>query len=390
MKKMLRHGWTFSLLMMLLLSGCNTEEGVAPKEGQSFIRLIPGEGSDNPVAITLLADGSILLVSNTLIFEEQVSSNKIRLVKMTASGDVLLEKSYPSGDENWTAKTISVNDNSILIAGNASLANDSTSLLFFKIGQELDSISSLQLRAPGEKLSMNGITAVDDNEVLFLASLIDRQGNNKLLGSLDQQDLAINWQKRDNKRSSPSTSILALDNSRLSWAVPANNYSEIVRTDTSLLQSQPILVQFSGASSVNSKSLFSQETNELLVFGEATFSTGRKLFSFNTTTGLKTIFGEEGNNTLNSSRKIDNAYLLTGDVEISLPETNTFQKDFLLIKTDDAGREIFRKSFGSTNNEELFDALMIENSIYAIGATGFGGVSTLLLMKTTDQGELLN
>lgn len=390
MRKVLKYSCVVCLLIALLITGCNTEEGVAPKKGQSFIRLVPGEGSDNPVAITVLTDGSILLVSNTLIFEEQISSNKIRLVKMTTSGEVLSERSYPSDDENWTAKTINVTNNTILIAGNASLENDSTGLLFFTIDQQLDSISTLKLRDAGEALTMKGISAVDENEVLFLASARDGKGNNKVLGSLNQLSLKINWVKRDGKRSSPTTSILPLADGRLSWAVPANNYSEIVRTDTSLLQSQPIFVQIAEASSVQSKSLFPQSSNDLIIFGEATFSTGRKLFSFNTIAEQRNIFGEEGNNTLNSARKVDGAYLLSGDIEISLPETNTFQKDFLLIKTDEDGREVFRKSFGSSNNEELFDAFIIENSIYAVGSTGFGGVNTLLLMKTTNEGELLN
>ncbi|PTB90855.1 hypothetical protein C9994_16625, partial [Marivirga lumbricoides] len=236
----------------------------------------------------------------------------------------------------------------------------------------------LQLREPGEIISMNGIGEGDENDILFLASVRDAKGNNKALGSVNYENLSITWVKRDNKRSNPTTSILPFEENQLAWGVQANNYSEIVRTDTSLLQSQSVFVQIPGSSAVQAKSLFAQPQNEMMIFGEANFNTGRKIFFFNTSTGLKGTFAEEGNITLNNAHKVEGAYLLCGAAEIGLAENNTFQKDFLLIKTDDSGREMFRKSFGSSNNEELFDAFIIENRIYAVGSTSFGGVNTLL------------
>ena len=92
---------------------------------------------------------------------------------------------------------------------------------------------------------------------------------------------------------------------------------------------------------------------------------------------------------MNNVKKIESGYLVTGKTEI-LEEGANSQSDFLISRRGLNGGEVFTETFGSNSDEQLHDAVMVNNKIYAIGSSIIGINNTLLLLKMDEFGRVSN
>lgn len=398
MRQTKRSFWLLILFITSILWSCNSEEDVLPLESPSFIKIMPGLGfEDIPVRVIPLNEGGnlsgFLVLSNTTSFVEGVNSSKIRMTHLSEMGEIINDTYFPANsNESWSALDVnySSSDN-IIIAGNVRIGNEGK-ILFLQTNLAGDSLKSVTKSVENTSINLVGININGaTNDLIFLAAL-NSGANNTMLGALNTETLNLEWSKIDRARAIPSTSILAIGNHNFSWGYNANNNTEIARTDTTFRQSESTFLQFPSASLTRAKSLFNQEGGEgITVFGEAVINSTKKVFYHNTLNNNFQQLGKAGNNnTLRKVNKVNDGYLISGNTEITVPGTNNFQKDFLLIKTNENGFPQFTQSFGTSDDEELFDAIIANESIYALGLTIFGDRNSMVFIKTNLKGELKN
>jgi hypothetical protein len=386
-------------LAAIIITACNTEEGLEPASQNSYIKIIQGLGSDNPLKIEALDDGTLLIVSNSLIRGQGENVEKIRVLKVNINGTVLDEKYFPENiNQNWIARDMIVlPDNKITIGGALRNENrEDTSLVVFTIdANNLDSIASQTYNSDAETYNMSGLS-YDQNssKILFGGSEI-RSGNVEftVYGEMNANDLSdLQTFKSDKVRALPATAFYKDNNGVLSWAYNSET-STLSRSNDRRLNviDESEDLDFENAENIRTKKLIVTEEGEILLFGETNEpNEPTKIFYYKVFSGNnEVVFGEPGNNTLNGAKRIDGGYLITGSTEILVQGANV-QTDFLLSRRTENGGEAFTESFGSDANEQLHDATMVGNNIYSIGSTTLGIENTLLLIKTDKFGRLRN
>ncbi len=385
---------TIFSLLIIAFSACNTEEGLTPAPQNSYIKIIKGKGTDAPLSIQEFK-GGLLIVSNSTIVKGENLSNKVRILRVNLSGEVISgsDKYYPeNSDQNWNAKDVVLMDNDRILIGGTVGTNDS--LFFLEVNAQLDSVNSQYYSSDLENYQLTGLSYNEATSKIFFGGSEWTNGVDEftLFGEMNTSDLSIDQTYRSNKaRALPATPILEDASGGLIWAYNAGN-SVLVRSNNREMHQIENTddLSFDGAGDVVSKKLIETEDGQMIILGELDSEGQRMLFFYKAYSGnAPFIFGGNGENQLNGVKKIENGYLIAGSTEIS-EEGSSDQLDFYLTRRTPGGAEGFSKSFGSDADEELHDAVMIDDHIYSIGSTVIGIENTLLLIKTDKFGELVN
>lgn len=381
-----------SLLIILAFSACNTEEGLKPAAQNSYIKIIQGKGTDAPLSIQEF-NGHLLIVSNSTIVERGITSDRVRILRMDLNGNVLKEEYYPrNSDQNWTAKDVVLIDNERILIGGT--VGGDTSLFFLEVNAQLDSVKSQYYSSDVENYQLTGLSYDETTSKIFFggSEWIEEGQEYTLFGELKTSDLSIEQTFRTSKaKALPATPILEDANGGLIWAYNTVS-SVLVRSPNRSMQQIDNIddLSFDHGENILSKKLIKTEGGEIILFGELDSEGQKMLFFYKAYSAIDPfIFGGDGGNQLNGAKKIENGYLIAGSTEIS-KEGSSNQLDFYLARRTPGGAEGFSKSFGSDADEELHDAVMVKDNIYAIGSTAIGIENTLLLIKTNKFGELVN
>ncbi len=398
MSRSIIHNLLLMVVFIPFFWSCNSEEDLIPRENPSFIKIMPGLGfEDVPVRVISTNEGGshsgFMIISNSTFFVDGVNTSKIRMTQLSQTGEITTDSYFPANsNESWSAVDVDfASEDNIVIAGNAGPTNASK-ILFLRTNLAGDSLNSFTKSEENASISLVGINKdAETGNLLFLAAINSNQ-NNTMLGAIDSETLSLKWSKSERVRAVPSTSIITIGNQNFSWGYNANNNTEIARTDTTFRQSESSFLQFPSASLTRAKTIFSQgNAAELSIFGEAVIDGTKKFFYHNTLSRTFQQLGKSNsNNTLRKVSKIEDGYLVTGNTEITVQGTNSFQRDFLLIKTTENGFPQFTQSFGTNDDEELFDAIIANESIYAVGITVFGDRNSMVFIKFNLKGELKN
>lgn len=215
-----------------------------------------------------------------------------------------------------------------------------------------------------------------------------------LYGQLNASDLSIDQTYTTSKaKALPSTPILEDATGGLIWAYNTGN-SELVRSPNRSMQQIDDIdaLSFDDSENILSKKLIKTQEGKIVILGELDNKKEeqRMLFFYEVFSAADpVIFGEKGENRLNGAKKIENGYLVAGSTEVIGQEGGS-HLDFYLSRRGPNGGESFSNSFGSDEDEELHDAVMINDQIYSIGSTEIGIENTLLLIKTDKFGRLVN
>jgi hypothetical protein len=387
MRNIKRHILFFSILMVVF--ACNTEEDLIPASQNSFIKIIKGEGSDVPLKIEQLSDQNLLVVSNNSNFQQ---GNRIRVSKLDLEGDEIIKPKYfpEDSDENWMASdAIVTEDGRIIIGGTVA----DTSLIFFLINSNLEIVDIQYYKSDNAtSYELKGFYFDETiNKILFSGGEI--HGNIEeytIYGELDPNDLSLQNIFKSNKAKRLPATILYRDlNGTINW-VYNSSFSTFLRSNTPQLNLIEELgfLKSKGATNITTKKLIG--TNEgIVLFGELDINSQTQLFYGKAFTTNLIPFSDKGNHQLNNVKKIESGYLVTGKTEI-LEEGANSQSDFFISRRGLNGGDVFTESFGSNADEQLHDAIMVNNKIYAIGSTIIGNDNTLLLLKMDEFGRLSN
>ncbi|WKV13147.1 hypothetical protein [Marivirga harenae] len=388
------------ILVLAILTtavACNTEENLIPASQDAFIKIIKGQGSEVPLKIEKLSDQNLLVVSNTSIFQQTSTNEKIRVLKLDLAGNEVSDPKYfpEETNQNWSAADAIVTaDNNIVIGGTVG----DTSLIFFSLNSNLQIVDTQHYKLENAiSYELKGFYFDEStNKIIFSGSEIqgDEEGGEQLgytiYGELDSNDLSLlNVFRSEKAKELPATILYRDLNDRINWVYNSSS-STFLRSNTpqlSLIEELGFL-EFKGATSITTRKLIG--TNEgIVLFGEFDISKQTQLFYSKAYTSEFTPFGDKGNHQLNNVKKIESGYLVTGKTEI-LEEGANSQSDFLISRRGLNGGEVFTETFGSNSDEQLHDAVMVNNKIYAIGSSIIGINNTLLLLKMDEFGRVSN
>lgn len=384
---------TIFTCLLFVFSACNTEEGLQPVSENSYIKIIQGEGTDAPLSIQEF-NGDLLIVSNSTI--RGSSANKIRVLRTDLNGDVIngSGKYFPENmNQAWNVKDVIVIENQRIVLG-GTVGNNNDSLFFLEINAQLDSVRSEFYSSDMENYQLTGLSYDESTSKIFFGGFerIEDGEEYTLFGQLNASDLSIEENFRSSKaKALPATPILEDASGGLIWAYNTAN-SELVRSPNRSMQQIDDIdnLRFNNAENIVSKKLLKAEDGKILILGELDDleEQQRMLFFYEVYSGDDPIiFGGTGENQLNGVKKSENGYLIAGSTEV---DEGGGQLDFYLSRRGQNGGESFSSSFGSDADEELHDAVMINDFIYSIGSTTIGIENTLLLIKTDKFGRFVN
>ena len=363
---------------------------------------IQGQGTDEPLSINEY-NGDLIIVSNSAILERvggaTNTKNRVRILRVSLNGDVLKEQYYPrNSDQNWSANDVLQIDGDRIIIG-GSIGVD-TSLFFLEVNAQLDSVNSQYYSSEKNpavnRYQLTGLSYDETtSKILFGGAEWEEDGEEyTLFGELNASDLSIEETYPSGKSLAlPSTAILEDGNGGLIWAYN-DNKSALMRSPSKdmNLASEIDNLEFEDASNIITKKLIRTTDGAIFLFGDLNeeSTNQRKVFLYQAYSGIEpTYFGEAGENQLNGVKQIEEGFLFAGSTEIAR-EVGGTQKDFYLSRRGPNGGESFSDSFGSDADEELHDAVMVNDNIYSIGSTVIGIENTLLLIKTDKFGRLVN
>jgi hypothetical protein len=376
---------------------CNTEEDLIPASRDSFIKIIKGQGSETPLKIEQLSDQNLLVVSNTSIFQQTSTNEKIRVLKLNMAGNKVSDPKYfpEDTDQSWrAADAIVTSDGRIIIGGTVA----DTSLIFFSLNSNLQLVDTQHYKLENAiSYELKGFYFEEsNNKIIFSGSEIQggEEGGEEvgftIYGELDSNDLSLlNVFRSEKAKELPATILYRDLNGRINWVYNSSS-STFLRSNTpqlSLIEELGFL-EFKGATNITTKKLIGTN-EEIVLFGELDINSQTQLFYSKAYTSELIPFGDKGNHQLNNVKKIESSYLVTGKTEI-LEEGANSQSDFFISRRGLNGGEVFTETFGSDADEELHDAVMVNNKIYAIGSTIIGINNTLLLLKMDEFGRLSN
>ncbi|MGM0579344.1 MAG: hypothetical protein ACQETL_01600 [Bacteroidota bacterium] len=383
----------FSFFALFAISACNIEDDVQPATQNSYIKIIQGEGSDAPLSVQEL-NGDLLIVSNSTIVERGNPSNRVRVLKLNLNGDeVVPEQYYPrNSDQDWNVKDMIVIDDQRIILGGTVGADDS--LFFLEINAQLDSVNSRFYSSEMENYQLTGLSYDETNSKVYFggSEWTEGEGEFTIFGQINASDLSIEQPFRSSKaKALPATPILEDASGGLIWAYNTGN-SELVRSPNRSMQQIEDIddLNFKNGNNIVSKKLIMTEDGKVIILGELDDSESqRMMFFYEVYSGDDPIiFGGSGPNQLNGAKQTENGFLVAGSTQIDKGNGN--QLDFYLSRRGQNGGESFSLSFGSDADEELHDAVMVNDDIYSIGSTVIGIENTLLLIKTDKFGRLVN
>jgi hypothetical protein len=389
---MIKHLYSYCLVVFFGFTACNTEEGALPSNNSSFIKIIPGRDVDKPISVDELANGDLLIVSNSTEVQQSGNLSKIRIVRMTAAGDKVLDKYYPENlNESWeTVETIFLSDENIVVMANA--PNGKT--LLFQTNANADSLNATYLGAATEDLAYVGGSFVENRLVLLTADMNSSKA-------------------RIDVFSNGGAFLTTVDS--FTKTVPAVPTSNVIETDAqykfglndivlTTSKNNPTSSEYTKLTEKPAKAFTIQFLKTTAASGTICFGEVRDETTNNSTLFTNIIDRPSSVQDLGTSNvkhflsqvkaTEDGGFLLTGGTNAIPGDANNQFADFLLIKTNALGEPLpdFIKSFGNPEGRDiLYDAVQsLEGSIFTVGTTSFGGEDTLVLIKLDSQGNLLN
>jgi hypothetical protein len=422
------------LFLFILLTACGTDSSVKPAESQTFVRYFNGGNNDYSETVVETPDKGYLIIATTQIKASELSSTvyKIKAIKTDQWGDVQWQALYPhfgadkNGAINYSAHAVLISPSGdyILVGEDIQKGTGNSKLLVMDLKDSVVQWKktfyakdfSAFATADTSTLSIigRGVTVTSDGSLLLLSATSDNT-NNMVLSEVSATGGSMNW----NVTTGDGTVVLAnrlFIDSQLNavWGgtVTRGSSESKIRIVRMPFQSQ----SSNGAPDVGAPG-FSQVANDICQVGgqyAVVGSTNEKfnadgtsngsgttdiLFSrfdqLGTTPILKTypITGDNQNavgNAIASTK--DGGFIILGTVISAVISGKQFGQgdaDYYLIKVDANGNPLWQKDYGSKFADNGIDVIQAsDGSFVVLGITQFGGIRTIMLMKTDQSGNI--
>lgn len=417
---------------------CNNIEDAKPSDRNTFIKFFHGPHSYSGVEVEILPDGYAIL-GNMIINDDSIISLLIRTDK---KGNQVGNVSYFPGS---TAKSMEViyNGNSIqgyLIFGD-SIKIDPTAERVGNI--EVYSARLLRIDVNGNVVNTiryrdnttdptrtkidyraGSIKITDQNEIILLGTYKEdlTRPEKPFVAAMDL-NLNSSWYQEHDllERNYVNGKSIHYQNGKIIWATAIlrstqnfsdsylgipylqeqstfENFSKLGETSTQLFLARDIqparspefgfgIIGTRGTSDASNKNIFFARVTSQGNFIEGSERYFDGVLSTNNTAIDFTASSTEDNGEALTST-YDGGYVLAGSFLTTANRGNGL-RDILLIKVNSAGNALWNKSFGGSGDETI-EAIREEsdNSLIMCGTNNISGLSSIMLIKTDQHGEL--
>lgn len=422
------------IYMFILFSGllaCQTAEDAEPGNAETFIKLVGSEFQDEPAKLLALTNGNGqddgVLVLGTAE-NERLSSFKIRLARLDNNGNTIWERIYPqdSTEFSYKARSMVAVDDGYFIVGdsikNEIEAEDGeeeeegiSGLLIMKVDLDGVPVDNLMKTEALEDAELRGQDAIinDEGDLVVISGITNleepedgEEQNDILLTIYDITNLMVlcNQQYSGGKISlAPSLATNIMGDYAFSGTISSSGnqngrFLTIPSTCSSGTISGPILISGSTNNYVVNQMI--KTLSGFAVVG-TTDASGLKtdifiglldplgnivnngLFIYDSLDGKNLIDEEEGLTLTNTS---DGGFIISGSTRTN---TGAGETNIVLIKVDIDGNVQWTNQFGDLNEEEgTFIQQTADGGYYILGSTEFGGLDTIILIRTDSEGNV--
>ncbi len=427
--------YKFSLFIFLvfLIISCNDEQSANPGDSDTYIKFFGASNSDVAYVARETSDGGSVLLGTTEIDNEGSPVFKIKVIRVDGNGNQLWEKIYPKFEQKQTEESIpsdyaySLTGRSIIIVNDGyiivgdSIQNDGlarSSLFLMKINDspiddsfEFTSMNYQNITGSSSPYDIQGLDIIEDSEGNFrtISNILD---DGEIIGTILNRvnaDLSIDldcfyeseenftlvksltenengefiYGGTDNKSMvdnpkliiTPSCQKNPSNGGDLLFANPANNFvaSQVIATS-------------SGYAMVGTNETGAGTTDVFFaLFGQNGAARPNSTQFYDHDPGTYAGIGTESAEGLAITSTTDGGYMIVGS---TLADTGG-EADILLIKTDALGNIQWTKVIGDVNEENATHVEQAADGGYLVfGNTEFGGIDTMVLIKTDKNGNI--
>lgn len=395
------------VILALFVSACEIEEGTAPGKGSGFIKLFGGSNMDIAYMALPTDDGGAICLGTTEM--EATTTFRVKLIKTDMNGNVEWQKMYPEEDQEHSliGRAVLPVENGYIVIGDSIKNAGNSALILFKVDLSGNEISGMRKIDSLENAQLHGVDLIQggNGDLLALAEIEGNALYDTYLATVNSSNLTIDPDCRKFYSGGSLKAVKSLyqaNNGEVTFsgtvAAFSSGNARLFRVPecTSSLISGPLLVQGSTKS---------YETNQVVAAGNGfamvgtinnpatnnsdiflaklgPFGTVQYLKEFSTVDGIPMTNTEQG---LTITATIDGGFLLAGSTETRTKG----ETDIIIIKTDAFGNEMWSRRFGDVNEEYASYVKQTSDDGYLIfGNTEFGGIDTMILIKTDSEGNI--
>jgi hypothetical protein len=415
----------FVVLVAVIFHSCTSENGIPLGKPSTFIRYFNGGNPDQAAAIIETQDKGFMILANTQVTINNVSTYKIKLIKTDAYGNQVSQHFFPSVSSGKSQRGYAITaivDNSgsesgYVIAGENIDSNGNSNLLTISVDLKGDTSTSgaaTKVYKLNKQVRGVGITKAKSTtgKYYLIGQILNpTTSNDMLLAELDKTTLDTLWTRVYGAGKSNLATRLFLNNSETSvyWGGtstkdnPTTNQVSFTKSgfnyqnplfdvtygyDTAYLSGNDICQYGFNYAITGSRGKAKDQYRSVfyLVMNEAGIPMSYKEFAV----PLVASKLSSAQTTISPANSIcstnDAGLLLLSTVAVDAAETDT---DYYLIKIDLNGGLKWTKQHGSRFKDVGKQVIQASDGGYVIlGTTTLANVPSIFLMKTDLDGEI--
>ena len=395
--------------VIITVNSCDTTKSVTPYQGQTFIKLYGGNGTEEGKDLVQLPDGGFVLVGSST--SESNGGKDVYVVRTDNIGNMIWEKTFGGEWDDIGNSVILGRNNSIYVCGETTRDNDTIDVYVLNI--DINDGSTITEKLYGEtnrdeigkdiiELNNGGffITATDLHPDTSNYFLIETESN---LETLPGRSRYIGTQNVNNY----STSSFENENDLIN---PFICFGSVERTVDSTFWFRSFIYRSDGESANNPEYYGYENSDDICTDVYKTTDSGHILSGYTYTdeslkqemvvkTDLnrlevwKKVYSNEFNKSVGESGIIqtqDGGFILSTTIELDDPKND----EISLLKLNSEGEEEWRKTYGSDDDDVGSKVVQTDDgSFVVVGTIGFDinpdSRSKMCLIKVNPNGELI-
>lgn len=410
--------WWFGMLLITvgLITACDTTSSVTPYQGQTFIKLFGGNGSEEGKDLIALPDGGFVMVGSTTSMSE--GGKDVYVVRADNIGNVLWENRFGGTGDDIGNSVLLGSANSIYVCGEAT--QDSSFILGLRdvivLNLNLDNGSLIGAEHYfGDSLRDEIGTSILETDNGFLLTATEVAENSKFFMVETDQNLAA----------------LANRSNYVTGDEGVNNESATTFEKVNYSPSDPPFVCFGTVQEFNSGSYkfqsFEYNTNNDKAIFQELYGTddndeyctdADQLFDGGYILAGYAVINEVSNEMvvkINPNRQLvwnhvysnddnrnvrdcgifqtrDGGFIISSTIEFELPDPRN--DEISLLRLNSEGEEVWRNTYGSNEDDTGAKVVELEDgSFVVVGTIGFDinpdSKSKMCLVKVNPSGDLV-
>ncbi|MGK7389460.1 MAG: hypothetical protein ACNS60_03890 [Candidatus Cyclobacteriaceae bacterium M2_1C_046] len=402
------------VIIFFTLVSCQSEVNAPMGIGSTFIKIISTDARNEAIEAIPSPDGGYILLANVSEVDED-PRRWIKLVKTDAGGNQLWTRSYFAQDQAETANSQLVANNFIpykngyLIIGDSINSGNSSLFLSYVNDQGLEQSRKVISAEIDYNLSGKSLLLKEDGNMVFILSVRSAKNDpldKQAIIALTDENLNINTQPAINLGGNISLTNNLLLNPDKHLLFGGNNHVSQSRTNFRIIEADS-LSQFPSGPELTGKPHWF--LSEIVGFNDRVLAVGEKSDNADFQEEVisdRIIFLNARNDAITENSVIEiqleeaaTGYSVTRTQDGFFAILGTIgnqedQRELVLLKTDGNGSILtnsgipFKKTYGGNGEKGATILQSADGGFLLYGTTRFGGIESLLLIKTNSNGDL--